>query len=82
MKKSQAVELARLIEEQLSAQKYLVVREYSGITRNKVLWEIVSRPLLKQSAKDWRDFEKNSQKKNKRKKVFIIPCPKGMFGQC
>lgn len=49
--------------------KYIVVRQYSGVTRNKVLWEVLSRPLLRQSALDWADFQRGIYPKSK---VFLI----------
>lgn len=55
--------------------KYIVVRTYSGFTKDKTLWKVLSRPIQNyQTALDWMETLKSMEPLHAQKnhKFFIV----------
>ena len=59
-----------------SPRRFIVVRRISGVTKNKELWQPLSRPLVYQSALDWKDYQESIYRKkralNDWNKIFLV----------
>jgi hypothetical protein len=59
--------------------KYVIVRKYSGVTKQKQLWQVLSRPFdCYNDAGTWLDFfmqQETKKRPSRRKQVFIATIP-------
>lgn len=52
--------------------RHYVMRQYSGPTRNKVLWQVMTRGIKDiRDAEGWMDYLKDEEK-DKRREFFIV----------
>lgn len=62
-------------EEHEDKRRFIVVREYSAHYSPKVLWQVLTSPLMKFSALQWKDFLEGEYKKKyprTRHRFFLV----------